>query len=137
LVVRDTEGSSRMPPCCWHPSRVDNGPGGFACRRLVSRVSSIPNMRKSMALAQNRLIAAAAGRLRSKVGVRFTRFVIVAAAALTATEVALTVCNGVFHMTAVPAALVSWFVGAVVSYVLSRWAWERKGKPEWLRGSLP
>jgi putative flippase GtrA len=90
-----------------------------------------------MALAQNRLIAAAAGRLRSKVGVRFTRFVIVAAAALTATEVALTVCNGVFHMTAVPAALVSWFVGAVVSYVLSRWAWERKGKPDVLRETVP
>jgi putative flippase GtrA len=71
------------------------------------------------------------------VGVRFTRFVIVAAAALTATEVALTVCNGVFHMTAVPAALVSWFVGAVVSYVLSRWAWERKGKPDVLRETIP
>jgi len=94
-------------------------------------------MRKSMALAQNRLIAAAAGRLRSKVGVRFTRFVVVAAAALTATEVALTVCNGVFHMTAVPAALVSWFVGAVVSYVMSRWAWERKGKPDVLRETVP
>lgn len=90
-----------------------------------------------MALAQNRLIAAAAGRLRSKVGVRFTRFVIVAAAALTATEIALTVCNGVFHMTAVPAALVSWFVGAVVSYVMSRWAWERKGKPDVLRETVP
>ena len=90
-----------------------------------------------MALAQNRLIAAAAGRLRSKVGVRFTRFVVVAAAALTATEVALTVCNGVFHMTAVPAALVSWFVGAVVSYVMSRWAWERKGKPDVLRETVP
>ena len=23
-----------------------------------------------------------------------------------------------------------WFAGAVVSYVLSRWAWERKGKPD-------
>jgi putative flippase GtrA len=94
-------------------------------------------MRKSMALAQNRLIAAAAGKLRSKVGVRFTRFVVVAAAALTATEIALTLCNGVFHMTAVPAALVSWFVGAVVSYVLSRWAWERKGKPDVLRETIP
>lgn len=90
-----------------------------------------------MALAQNRLIASLAGRLRSKVGVRFTRFVIVAAAALGATEIALTLCNGVFHMTATPAALVSWFVGAVVSYVLSRWAWERKGRPDVLRETVP
>ena len=89
-----------------------------------------------MALAHNRLHAARA-KLRSKVGVRFTRFVVVAAAALTATEIALTLCNGVFHMTSTPAALVSWFCGAVVSYVLSRWAWERKGKPDVLRETVP
>ncbi|HEX4398778.1 MAG TPA: hypothetical protein VH136_14165 [Trebonia sp.] len=68
---------------------------------------------------------------------RFTRFVVVAAAALTATEIALTLCNGVFHMTSTPAALVSWFCGAVVSYVLSRWAWERKGRPDVLRETVP
>ena len=89
-----------------------------------------------MALAHNRLHAARA-KLRSKVGVRFTRFVVVAAAALTATEIALTLCNGVFHMTSTPAALVSWFCGAVVSYVLSRWAWERKGRPDVLRETVP
>jgi putative flippase GtrA len=89
-----------------------------------------------MALAHNRLHAARA-KLRSKVGVRFTRFVIVAAVALTATEIALTLCNGVFHMTSTPAALVSWFCGAVVSYVLSRWAWERKGRPDVLRETVP
>ena len=90
-----------------------------------------------MALAQNRLVAALWGKLRTKVGVRFTRFVIVAGVSLFATEVALTICNGVFHMTATPAALVSWFVGAVTSYVLSRWAWERKGKPDVLRETIP
>lgn len=89
-----------------------------------------------MAFAHNRLHAARA-KLRSKVGVRFTRFVVVAAAALTATEIALTLCNGVFHMTSTPAALVSWFCGAVVSYVLSRWAWERKGRPDVLRETVP
>ena len=86
-----------------------------------------------MALADNRLW----GKLRSKVGVRFTRFVVVAAVSLTVTEIALTLCNGVFHMTSTPAALVSWFCGAVVSYVLSRWAWERKGKPDVLRETVP
>jgi putative flippase GtrA len=69
--------------------------------------------------------------------VRFTRFVVVAAVSLTVTEIALTLCNGVFHMTSTPAALVSWFCGAVVSYVLSRWAWERKGKPDVLRETVP
>ncbi|HJZ06626.1 MAG TPA: GtrA family protein, partial [Trebonia sp.] len=67
---------------------------------------------------------------------RFTRFVVVAAVSLTVTEIALTLCNGVFHMTSTPAALVSWFCGAVVSYVLSRWAWERKGKPDVLRETM-
>jgi len=90
-----------------------------------------------MALAHNRLIAPLWGRLRSKVGVRFTRFVVVAAVSLTVTEIALTLCNGVFHMTSTPAALVSWFCGAVTSYVLSRWAWERKGKPDVLRETVP
>jgi putative flippase GtrA len=112
----------------------DEGP---AVSVLFSRVASVPNMRKSMALAHNRLNAALWRRIRSKVGVRFTRFVVVAAAALTATEIALTLCNGVFHMTSTPAALVSWFCGAVVSYVLSRWAWERKGKPDVLRETVP
>jgi putative flippase GtrA len=90
-----------------------------------------------MALADNRLHSALWGKLRSKVGVRFTRFVVVAAVSLTVTEIALTLCNGVFHMTSTPAALVSWFCGAVVSYVLSRWAWERKGKPDVLRETVP
>jgi putative flippase GtrA len=90
-----------------------------------------------MALARNRLVGALWGKLRTKVGVRFTRFVVVAGVSLFATEVALTICNGVFHMTATPAALVSWFVGAVTSYVLSRWAWERKGKPDVLRETIP
>jgi putative flippase GtrA len=90
-----------------------------------------------MAFAQNRLVAAAWQKLRSKVGVRFTRFVGVAAAALATSEILLSICNGVFHMTATPAALVSTFGGAVVSYVLSRWAWERKGKPDVLRETVP
>jgi putative flippase GtrA len=90
-----------------------------------------------MAFAQNRLVTAAWQRLRSKVGIRFTRFVGVAAAALSTSEILLSICNGVFHMTATPAALVSTFGGAIVSYVLSRWAWERKGKPDVLRETVP
>jgi putative flippase GtrA len=86
-----------------------------------------------MALAQNRLVM----KLRTKVGVRFTRFVGVAAASLATSVILLSVCNGVFHMTATPTALISTFGGAVVSYFLSRWAWERKGKPDILRETVP
>ena len=90
-----------------------------------------------MALAENHVVTAVWRKLRSKMGIRFTRFVGAAAAALLATEIALTICNGVLHMTSTPAALVSWFAGAVVSYVLSRWAWERKGRPDVLRETIP
>ena len=90
-----------------------------------------------MALAQNRLITPLWQKLRTKVGVRFTRFAGVAIASLGTSEIALTICNGVFHMTATPAAIIAWFSGAVVSYVLSRWAWERKGKPDVLRETVP
>jgi len=76
-------------------------------------------------------------KLRGTVGVRFTRFVRAALAALAASEATLAVCDGVFHLTATPSAVISWFVGAVVSYLLSRWAWERKGKPDFLRETVP
>lgn len=90
-----------------------------------------------MALAQNRLVEGVWGRLRTKVGVRFTRFAGVAIASLATSEILLSVCNGLFHMTSTPTALISTFGGAVVSYVLSRWAWERKGKPDVLRETIP
>jgi putative flippase GtrA len=86
-----------------------------------------------MDLAQNRLVM----KLRTKVGVRFTRFVGVAAASLATSEILLSICNGVLHMTATPTALIATFGGAAVSYVLSRWAWERKGRPDILRETLP
>jgi putative flippase GtrA len=90
-----------------------------------------------MTLSENKLIAPVWNRLRTKVGKRFTRFVGVAAASLAATEIMLTIADGVFHLSATPAALLAWFAGAVVSYVLSRWAWERKGRPDVLRETLP
>lgn len=76
-------------------------------------------------------------RLRTTAAVRFTRFAGVALAALATSELVLMVCDGVFHLTAGKAAVASWFAGAVVSYVLSRWAWERKGRPDLLRETLP
>jgi putative flippase GtrA len=87
--------------------------------------------------AHNQPVRALELRLRSALRSRFARFAGAALAALTATETALTICNGVFRLTATPAALVSWFVGAVVSYALSRWAWNRKGRPDVLRETIP
>ena len=73
-----------------------------------------------MAIAQNRLVAATWQKLRSKVGVRFTRFVGVAAAALATSEILLAICDSVLHMTAVPAALVATFGGATSGRVRSK-----------------
>jgi len=63
-------------------------------------------------------------RLRSESGMRFMRFVPVSLAALVG-------------MSAGSAAFIASAIGAGVSYVLSRWAWERKGRPDLLRETLP
>jgi putative flippase GtrA len=88
-----------------------------------------------MALSQ--LVTGTWGWLRSEVGIRFVRFAGVAIASLATSEILLVICDSLFHLTAVPAALIATMSGAVVSYVLSRWAWERKGKPDVLRETMP
>jgi putative flippase GtrA len=90
-----------------------------------------------MALVSNRLSDTLAAKARSKLGIRFGRFTIAAIAAFTTTEVVLTICAGPLQLTATWASLLSWFSGALVSYVLSRWAWKRKGRPSLLRETLP
>jgi hypothetical protein len=90
-----------------------------------------------MAHVYNEPLAALNRTLRGALRVQFARFAGAALAALTATEIVLTVANGVFHLTSTPAALVSWFAGAVVSYALSRWAWRRTGRPDVLRETIP
>jgi putative flippase GtrA len=77
-------------------------------------------------------------KLRSKVGVRFTRFIPVAIASLIASQVALIIFNHVLlRGNAGIAGFLAAVIGAAVSYVLSRWAWERKGRPDLLRETLP
>ncbi len=90
-----------------------------------------------MALTQSRLLAGARGWVRRNANARFARFMGVSAVALATSLTVLGVCDGVFHLTSVPAALFSQIGGALVSYVLSRWAWERKGKPDVLRETIP
>jgi putative flippase GtrA len=90
-----------------------------------------------MALATKGLGDALAQKARSKLGIRFGRFTIAAVAAFATTEVVLTICAGPLGLTATWASLISWFSGALVSYVLSRWAWKRKGRPNLLKETLP
>jgi putative flippase GtrA len=90
-----------------------------------------------MALVTNRLGSSLASKARSKLGIRFGRFAVAAIAAFATTEVVLSICAGPLQLTATWATLIAWFSGAVVSYVLSRWAWKRKGRPNLLRETMP
>jgi putative flippase GtrA len=90
-----------------------------------------------MALVTNRLSSTLTRKARSKLGIRFGRFAVAAISAFVTTEVVLTICAGPLNLTATWATLISWFSGALVSYVLSRWAWKRKGRPNLLRETLP
>jgi len=90
-----------------------------------------------MALVTNRLGSTLTRKARSKLGIRFGRFAVAAISAFVTTEVVLTICAGPLQLTATWATLISWFSGALVSYVLSRWAWKRKGRPNLLRETLP
>ena len=76
-------------------------------------------------------------KLRGETGRRFARFVLVALAAVSASQLALVVFLDVANMGAGTAGVLAAVVGAAVSYVLSRWAWERKGRPHVLKETLP
>jgi putative flippase GtrA len=84
-----------------------------------------------------RIGATAQGKLRTTVGRRFSRFVLVAVASLGSSLVALSLLLGVFHVSGGLAGILGAIVGAAVSYMLSRWAWERKGRPHLLKETLP
>lgn len=76
-------------------------------------------------------------KLEGETGKRFIRFVLVAVAAVISSQVALVIFLDAAHMTAGMSGGLSAVAGAAVSYVLSRWAWERKGKPHVLKETLP
>jgi putative flippase GtrA len=90
-----------------------------------------------MALVSSRMGAALLRKARSNVGIRFTRFALVAVASVVASQVALSIFIGPANMTAGISGGLAAVIGAGVSYVLSRWAWERKGKPQLLKETLP
>jgi putative flippase GtrA len=76
-------------------------------------------------------------KLRGETGRRFTRFVLVAVAAVLSSQLALVVFLDMAHIGAGTSGVLAAIVGAAVSYVLSRWAWERKGRPHVLKETLP
>jgi putative flippase GtrA len=75
-------------------------------------------------------------RLRTQGGRRLIRFAPAAVLALCATQLTYFVCD-LAHVTAGIAGAAGWLAGAAVSYVASRWAWERKGRPQLLKETLP
>ena len=76
-------------------------------------------------------------RLKSATGKRFKRFLLAAVVAVTASQATLTVCLALFHTPAGTAGFTAWVAGAAASYLMSRWAWERKGRPHLLKETLP
>jgi putative flippase GtrA len=90
-----------------------------------------------MALVTNRLSDTPTRKGRGKLGIRFGRFTVAAITAFATTEVVLTICAGPLKLSATWASVISWFSGALVSYLLSRWAWNRKGRPNLLKETLP
>ncbi len=84
-----------------------------------------------------RIIAAGRSKLSTTVGKRFSRFAVAAAAAMAASQTTLAGCLGGLHWTAGRSALAAWVAGAGTSYLVSRWAWERRGIPNPLKETIP
>ncbi len=85
----------------------------------------------------DKLPAGLGNRLRTRLGKQFVRFVVVAAASLGASEFALFIFTEVLHWTGGVSGVTAAAIGALVSYLLSRWAWRRKGRPDVLRETIP
>src|SRR6476469_3635936 len=121
---------ARVPPV----SRIRMLP---YCRRDRMAHRASRETRNHMTSVLPRIGAAVQSKLRSTVGKRFSRFVPVAIASFPSSILLLNLLLGVFHVSAGLSGVVGAMTGAAVSYVLSRWAWERKGRPHLLKETLP
>jgi len=92
---------------------------------------------KFASAAWDKLPAPLRRKLGSPGGRRLVRFAPAALLALATTQVTYFICFSVLAMTGRSAGAAGWLAGAAVSYGVSRWAWERKGKPRLLRETLP
>jgi len=84
----------------------------------------------------DKLPAALGSRLKTSLVRQFTRFALVAIVSLAASELTLSVAY-LAGATGGVAGLCGWLIGAGTSYLLSRWAWQRKGMPHLLKETLP
>jgi putative flippase GtrA len=76
-------------------------------------------------------------KLRTEAGKRFARFVPVAIVAVLTSQLVLGLLTGPVNLSAGASGVIASMTAALVSYLLSRWAWERKGRPDLLRETLP
>jgi len=83
------------------------------------------------------LPAPIARRLGDEGARRFVRFVAAALAAVATSQIVLGLLTGPVNLSAGASGVIAAMVAALVSYLMSRWAWERKGKPDLLRETLP
>ena len=90
-----------------------------------------------MAITSSRLGETLTRKARSTLGIRFGRFAIAALSAFATSEIVYVICAVPLALSATEATLIGWFSGVVVSYLLSRWAWERKGRPNLLTETVP
>jgi putative flippase GtrA len=84
-----------------------------------------------------KLRAALASRLRTRFGKQFVKFAMVAVASLATSQIVLAVLLGPLNLTGGISGFLAAAAGAGVSYVLSRKAWDRKGRPNVLRETIP
>ncbi len=85
----------------------------------------------------NRITTVLQRKLQGETGTRFKRFVLAAIVAVASSQATLTICLGVFHISPTRAGFIAWVAGATASYIMSRWTWERKGRPNLLKETLP
>src|ERR1700730_12973792 len=90
-----------------------------------------------MAITSSRLGETLTRKVGTTLGIRFGRFAVAAISAFATSEIVYVICAGPLALSSTEATLIGWFSGVVVSYILSRWAWERKGRPNLLRETVP
>lgn len=98
-------------------------------------MTSVPD--KIVQVSQRFLPTSIARRLETEAAMRFIRFVPAALAAVITSQFVLWLLTGPVNITAGTAGVIAAMVAALVSYLMSRWAWERKGRPDLLRETLP
>jgi putative flippase GtrA len=75
--------------------------------------------------------------IRTKFGKRFGRFALAAIVSAGTSELTLLACYGIFKLAPGRSSVAAWLAGAIVSYFMTRWTWERKGRPNLLKETLP